>query len=456
MGIPFDKITHAHHAGTTSANTDTAAANKEIVLSSFKEAYRNAIGNMVSAGAAVYTETIDPRDGIVFPTAVVEADSSNPAQVNICRLTDTLYVVMFLVADTSLEVAAVSIDGTTPTVGTAVHVNTDAAADTDSANICAIGTAGTHFCCVYRDEEGDDYLCARIGSVSGTTITMGTEKELTAAATTENAATPYGICEPRAGVLGFAYADGDDDLATIAATYSGTTIATPGSVVEFDAAAPDQISCCKMEEGYMFVAYADGGDSNKFHARVASVSAAAAIGTPGTEKTVVDLAATYINAKNVEQNKVIVAYEDNANDPEAVVCTTAAGGTTITAGTAKNFLAGTVTDVGVDMIDNTQGIIKWDNGTNGDCVRFSISGTTITADAKLDTFVETSSTGGGAGGISCSTTGKCVIAYEDADNDTGVLVGQYYENRVVDIRSATASINYEFDVIPVFEYEASN
>ena len=87
----------------------------------------------------------------------------------------------------------------------------------------------------------------------------------------------------------------------------------------------------------------------------------------------------------------------------------------------------------------------------GECVRFSISTVTITADAKLDTFVETAANGGMDGGLACAPNGTCVIGYDDADDDLGCVVGSYLENRVIDIRSATASITAEFDLEPVFD-----
>jgi len=450
----FDGIEHEYFSTTTSAVATGPASDKPVISKAYASAYRNKIANLEGTAATVYLETLAPRDGVNFPVAVVEANTTNPATCKVCRLTDTLFVGMEHVADLDLEVFLITVTGNTPSISTAVSVN---AADTDSANIISIGTAGTHFACVYRDNGGDDYPCVRIGSVATGAIVMGTEKEMTATAGTENAGEPYGICEPRAGVLAIAWADDADDLAVIAATYSGTTVATPGTLVEFDAAAPNAISCCKMEEGYIFVTWSDAGASH--NARVASVSAAAAIGTPGTEKVVVAAAHTSIDAKFSEQNKVVIGYVDANSDAAVIACTTAAAGTTITAGTGVVIEAGTMTDLGIDMIDNTQGMLKYDNGTSGRVSRFSVaagSTTTVTADAKIDNFVETAAAGGGAGGIACTPTGKCVIVYEDADNDVGVKVGQYYENRIIDIRSATASIVATFDVMPVYQLEATN
>jgi len=449
-GLGFSKVIKSRFSTTTCATANAPAKAKELI----PEGYTGATSNIIAHlnGENVYLESADPeRDGLNFPTAVVEIAATNPDFGKVVRLTDTLYVALSNVVDSALNSWAITIDGTTPTASELAEVN---AGDNDSADLCRL--SDTTFAVAYRDNEGDDYLAARIGTVTITagvaTIAYGTEKELTAAAITED---ELSICEPRSGVLFVSYADGDDDVAGIAATYSGTTIADPGTVVEFDTAAPTDMSCCKMEEGIVFVVWTDVGGST--YARCATVSAAAAIGTPGTEKAINAGISTYINARFVEKDKVIVGYEDDANDPTAIICTIAAGVvTTISIGTAVAFLTGTVTDVGIDMIDNTQGIISWDDGTYGQAIRFSVSGTTITADAVIDNYVETAATGGGKGGIACATNGKCVRVYEDADNDLAVLVGQYYEDRIIDVRATGASATATFTVLPIYEYETIN
>lgn len=458
MPIQKQSTEYHHYTGYTTSSTvaNETTPIKPVIddLSYRNVANRRSIENL--NGEGVYLESADPeRDGINFPTAVTQISETTAQEAKIVWLTDTLYVVAVLIANTSLGVYAVSISGTTPTVGSIAAVN---AVDTDSIDLCRLSSS--KFAIAYRDEGGDNYLCARIGTVSGTTITMGTEKELTAAAITED---ELSICEPRSGVLFVAYADGDDDLATIAATYSGTTIATPGSVVEFDAAAPNWITACKEREGYVIVYYADGGDSNKVHARCASVSAAAAIGNPGTEDTVIDATGTFLKAVYSEPHKTVLGYIDANADPTIVACTTTgATGTTITAGTAVVLAAATATDFGFDLIDNTQGIAAWCDDAHGSdvgyAIRFSVasgSTTTITADAVVDKFVDASAKGGTYRklDVACGTNEKCVVIYNYTGDDEGCVVGQYYENGIIDIRSTTTSAAYTFDLVPVWQLE---
>lgn len=455
MGIPFGNINHTHFSTTTSSTANETVPAKEVIPDTYKSAYAREVWAL--NGEGVYLESADPeRDGVNFPTSVTELHATDPQESRVVMLTDTLGVAAHLAAGDDLEVAAFTINGTTPSAGTMTDVNTD---DTDSIALCRI--SDSVFATAYRDEGGSDYLCVRVGSVSGTTVTMLDELEITATAITEDELDI--TYEPTSGCLVVAYADGDDDLATIAIPYDSTDetdgLGTPGSVVEFDAAAPSDISVCPMQAGYFIAVYVDSGDSNKVHGRVASVSSAGAIGTPGTEKTIIDAAGTMLRARYAEPNAIVLGYIDASSDPAIVKCTTStATGTTITAGTAVVLAAATATDFSMDLIDNTQGIAVWcDDAHSNDvgyAMRFSVasgSTTTITADATVDKFVDTSCKEGTLKVMdaACTKGGKVAVVYEDADSDLGLLVGQYYENAIIDIRSTAASATATFNVSPV-------
>jgi len=288
---------------------------------------------------------------------------------------------------------------------------------------------------------------------------MGTEKVLVATAATEDEAA---ICYiPESACVVCAWADDQDDLATIAVPLTGTTFGTAGSIVEFDAAAPDWLTACSIGGGKVMVAYADGGDSNKVHARAATVSSAGAIGTPGTEKTVINASGTFLKLVYAEKDAAVLGYIDASSDPAVVKCTIST--TTITAGTAVVIGAATATDFSIDLIDNTQGVVVWCDDAHGSdvgyCIRFSVaagSTTTITADAVIDKFVDASAKGGTLRimDCACSTGGSAVITYNDAESDLACIVGSYVENRVIDIRSTAASASYTADVFPVFNLDA--
>lgn len=455
-GIPLHALDMHEYTGTLSTTANETEPSKIVVTPRYKGAYNL---DVRLQGEGTYLEGgVELRDGLNFPTAVTELHATAPQEARVVRLTDDLYVAAHLKTNDDLEVSAISVTGTTPTAGAMTDVNTD---DTDSIALCRI--SDTVFAAAYRDEGGDDYLCVRVGSVSGTTVTMLDELAITATAITEDELDI--TYEPTSGCLVVAYADSDDDLATIAIPYDSTDttdgLGTPGSVVEFDAAAPSDVSICPISAGYFFVAYVDSGDSNKVHGRVASVSAAGAIGTPGTEKTIINAAGTMLRARYAENNAVVLGYIDASGDPAIVKCTTSgATGTTITAGTAVVLAAATATDFSMSLIDNTQGVAVWCDDAHGNdvgyAIRFSVaagSTTTITADSTVDKFVDTSAKAGTLKimDVACATTGKCVVIYNDADSDLACLVGQYYENQIVDVRSNAASAVFVARIFPLYK-----
>ncbi len=459
-GRAFGEVEHEYYTGTTSVITDGPAAIKNVLPRRYTGAPRVYIPAPSGTGALVYNNNgYSPRDGLNFPTAVKEVDGGDPASTQIVRLTDKKHVILSNETDQKLEATVATLNGTvwTLTQSTAgTHETTINNANTDSWKAIPIGTAGTHFAVIYRDTGGDSYVYGKICSVdSANAITQGDEKALDSTnAGIEVANVQYGIAEPRPGVLFFTFHDSDTHLTAVAAPYSGVTIGTLGTQNKPDGTnAPAQIACCPTGTNKVFVAFGNGGDSDFLHGRVATVSATGTIGTWGTEKDLIstgDAAANYVSCENVTADKVIIFGENNSsNDPFAIVATMT-GTTTITVGTYKTFLAGSVTDVGGAMRDPVRGFIKWDNGTNGQVVSFSISTVTITADATIDNFTETAAAGGMAGGMVYTGNNKFAITYEDADNDHAIKAGTYFENRIIDVRSATASIAYEGIIIPNF------
>lgn len=454
MGIPFDKISGIKYwTGTTSATANETVPAKNVLGKDDLGAYQLKVDLM---GEGVYLEgAAAGRDGINFPTAITEVlDATTVAESRTVRLTDTLYVIGLLVANTSFTAYAVTIDGTTITVGTAVHINGDTAIDTDSVGMCRI--SDTVFGAAYRDTGGAAYIKARCGTVTGTTIVMGTEGSVYDIASTEDELDVAYIN----GCLVVAFANNVDALGVVAVpTTVAGVIGTAGSIVIFEDTAPSMTAVCEMANGYVFVAYADGTDG-LLDARVASVSAAGAIGTPGTVNAIAAIAPMMTKCVKVQENKVILGYIEatTSNDPYIVACTTAVGGTTITAGTPVAMGAALATDFSFDLIDNTQGVAVWCDDAHGSdlgyAIRFSIAAgttTTITADAAVDKFTEALAKVGilKAMDCACGTDGKVVIGYSGVAGDLFAVAGSYFENRIVDVRSTAVSASYKMYTTPI-------
>jgi len=453
-GIPYQKIEHMYFTGTTCATANTPAAVKKIIPDEYKGAYRNKIANL--NGQGVYLYGADPeRDGVNFPVAITAGPAVQATYLASAKLTNTLTVYAY--ADNADgedgKCFAVVTSGNTPTVSSAYEFE-----DGGVTDVAITRLSDTTFAVAYYDVGDSSYLKAVIGTVTvvgqTSSIAYGTIKSTAVIGT---ATKGIGICQPRSGIVFIAFqVTSGTDGSTICIPFTGTTFSTQTSEVEFDQTAPDYISCCSYDTGYAVIVYRDTGDSNKIHAWGASVSAAGVVSF-GTEKTLVDAAGTVLKVTSPETMNIVVSYID-ASDDAALIATTvneaspvvvATGGSVITP-----FGAGTHTGVSHSFIDNTQGIVIADDGTYLKAIRFSKAAKVLTADAVIDTAIEGRYATLTA--CECSTTGNVVIVGRDASNVFEVVVGSYFENRIIDVRSSSTSATYTFDVVPVFEKELSN
>ncbi len=447
-GIPLDALNYAKYTGTTCATADTTSARKIVLPGAYSGAYDVKVD---VNGNAVYLYSADyARDGINFPVAITAGPAVQATYLAGCRLTDSLSVYAY--ADNADgedgKCFAVSKSGNTATVGTASEF--EAGGATDIA-ICRL--TDSTFAVAYYDVANSSNLSIVIGSVSGTTITYGDVKDTAVVGT---ATKGIGICQPRDGLIFVAFqVTSGADGSTMCFPYTTTVVGTQTSEVEFDQTAPDYISCCSYDTGYVVVVYRDTGDSNKVHAWAASVSAAGVVAF-GTEKTLVDAAGTLLQVSSPEVLNIVVSYVDASSDA-ALIATTineaspavvASGGSVITP-----FGAGTHTSVRHSMIDNTQGIIIGDDGTYLKAMRFSKAAKVLTADAVVDTAVE-----GRYASLAecvCDTAGNVIVVGRDSGNVFQVLVGSYFENRIVDIRSEDASATYQAWLFPQYKAQAA-
>jgi len=452
MPINISKIEHRRFTGTTSATANGNGAVKPVIPKDYTGAVRNKVYGLNGIGTYVYGDDVE-RDGVNFPVAGVAGPAVNPAYLKGCRLTDNLFVYAY---DDGADgndgkCFAVSTSGDTPTVGSASEFE-----DGGCTDVAITRLSDSTFAVAYID-SGDTYLKAVIGTVSGTTITYGDIKSTDIAATATMAAAGVDICEPRPGLLFIAFqvASGTDG-STVCIPYTETDVlGTVTGQVEFDQAAPTNISCCSYYPGYAVVVYTDAGDSNKVHAWACTVSASGVVAF-GTEKTLVDAAGTLCQVSSPEPLNIVVSYLDASSDAALIATTISAASTPVVAtggSVITPFGAGTHTGVRHSMIDNTQGIIVGDDGTYMKAIRFSKAAKVLTADAVIDTAVEARC----ATEIEavCNRVGDVCIAYTNASDVIYVVVGSYLENRVIDIRSSSASTAYSFDLVPVFGSEPS-
>jgi hypothetical protein len=188
---------------------------------------------------------------------------------------------------------------------------------------------------IFRDNGNSEYGTAIVGTVSGTSISFGTKAVYNSASAY---ATASDICfDSTQNKLLICYRDvGNNHYGTaIVGTISGTSISF-GTEVVFDSTQVEMIGCVHdPSTGKNVVANKEGSGNNGV-ARVATISGTSV--SFGSQATFNSTSTYYINAVyDSNSNKVVLCYENNGggNLGQAKVCTIS--GTSISFGTAATF-----------------------------------------------------------------------------------------------------------------------
>ena len=264
------------------------------------------------------------------------------------------------------------------------------------------------FIVAYRDNADSSHNTAKIGTVSGTTVTFGAETEFG----TSGQYISVAALSPTAFVV--AYRDDADSYHGTAkiGTVSGTTI-TFGIEAEFVSTSyANHISAIALDSSKFVVGYRDGSDSNNGTAKIGTVSGTTIAFGAETEFYGAG-AAAYVSIANFDASKFVVTYLTGTDDGEARIGTV--DGTTITFGTKAEFLGvEAARDIFIVVLSATKFIVTYRDGSDLDHGTANI-GTVADTDITFDGGEEFLSTGA-ANYISAATldTNKLVVAYQDA------------------------------------------
>ena len=249
----------------------------------------------------------------------------------------------------------------------------------EASQISITAINNTHFIVTYCDEGNGDYGTARVGSVSGTTITCGAEYVFNAAGTYS---TSVGMLNDTHFVV--AYQDiGNSQYGTaIIGVVSGTTISSWGSEYVFNSARTDT-KLAVLNDTHFVVTYQDFGNLNYGTGIVGNVSGTTI--TYGSE-SVFNAATTYYSIVTaLDSTHFAVAYRDLGSSSYGTAIIGATSGTTITSYGAENVFntAGTYY-IGIATLDDTNFVVSYQDGGNsyGTATVGTVSGTTITYESE--------------------------------------------------------------------------
>ena len=344
-------------------------------------------------------------------TPVAFGSVGTPDYVNVVYDTNTNKVVVFWMdyGNSQYGTAAVgTVSGTALSWGTAVVFNsaeTTFIAATFDSDANKTVTA-------YKDGGASNYGKAIVGTVSGTSISFGTEADFNAASTT-NIGIGFDSTANKA-VIAFRD-DGNSDYGTaVVGTVSGTGISF-GSEAVFQT---NQTSSHNLahdpDENKMVLVYSHGGNSSYGTSNVCTITGTSiAFGTDAIFKTASTSSPTV--AYDTTANKVVVPYSISGAG-KGVVGTVS--GTGITFGTEAEFNAGGSSNIAcaydptgdVTVVSYTEAVTTFD----GFAVAGTVSGTSISFGPALNFTGDVTYSSSGQNTIYDPDANKFVSAYRGA------------------------------------------
>lgn len=297
-----------------------------------------------------------------------------------------------------------TLSGTTVSAGTEVAFNE---AITDNISVSAMDS--THAIVTYRDQGNSDYGTACCLSLSGTTITAGTEVAFNEAGTTFTSVTKM---DSTHAIV--AYRDGGNSNygSSCCLSLSGTTI-TAGTGVAFNEGRTEHVAITSVDSTHAIVAYQDY--ANSYYGTACCLSLSGTTITAGTEVVFEESTIDVVSISAMDSTHAIVIYRDFGNSYYGTACCLSLSGTTITAGTAIVFNSGSSEGSSITTTDSTHAIVTYEDGGNssyGTTCYLSLDGTTIT------TSVETVFNSGNSNytSVAAIDSKHAIVTYRDSSN----------------------------------------
>ena len=270
----------------------------------------------------------------------------------------------------------------------------------------------------YRDNGNSDYGTVAVGTVSGTSISFGSQVVFNPAITYDNSA----AFDSNANKVVVAYRDGGNSNygTAIVGTVSGTSISF-GSESVFNAVYSEHIAATfDSSSNKIVIVYQDSGNSDYGTAIVGTVSGTSiSFGSPVVFQSANSKEMSVVFDSN--SNKIIVAYKNDANSQYGTAVVGTVSGTSISFGSPVVFQTSESQYISAAFdSDTNKVVIAFRASDQGTAIVGTVSGTSISfgspavfEDANSNTFSAAYD----------SNAKRVVIAYSDfANSGFGTLV----------------------------------
>ena len=381
-------------------------------------------GTVEAIAETATAESIPAGSAVVFNTG-----STAEIKVAFDPNTANKFVVAYKDSSSSSYGQAIvgTVSGTSVSFGTEVVFNSGT---TDYTSIAFDPNTANKFVVTYKDNGNSNYGTAIVGTVSGTSVSFGTAVVFNSG-TTNYTSISFDPNTSGKFVVTYSDAGGVDNYGTaIVGTVSGTTI-TFGSESVFKAASTKWISASfdPNTAGKFVVAYQDSADSEHGKALVGTMSGTSL--SYGSEATFYSGACDLISAAFDPNTagKLVVVYSDDGNSRNGTATVGTVSSTSVSFGTAVIFNAGTTMEIsmGFDLSNSGKFAVTfndWSNSQWGTAIVGTLSGTSTSYGTKA--AFTSSVAGSNSISFDPNTSGKFVVTYRDNGNSSygTAIVGQ--------------------------------
>jgi len=315
-----------------------------------------------------------------------------------------------VVINTDGTVSVITQTPINPSAGTPVVFNAD-----NSTPRIVYDSTNNKVVVVYTDDGNSGHGTAIVGTVSGTSISFGSEVVFNAGNTGNIGAAFVG-----SGKVVVSYRDsGNNQYGTaVIGTVSGTSISFGSEVVFESAAAYYPSPAYDSVNDKVVISYVDTGNSSYGKAIVGTVSGTSI--SFGSEVTFNSASTSYTSSTyDSNSGKIVIFYEDAANSNQGTAIVGTVSGTSISFGSEVVFETGNISRLS-STFDSTNNklIVVYsdsDDSDKGKAVVGTVSGTSI----SFGTPVVFNNAGTGFPGIAFdSIEKKVVIVYQDSGNSS--------------------------------------
>ena len=283
--------------------------------------------------------------------------------------------------------------------------------DPNIANKLAIG---------YRNSSSGWYGTIRVCTVSGTTVSLGSETVMVSSSTYNTSIT---FDAYNAGKFVFTWADASDTK------YGKSRVCQMGGTVTTNNLTATNFagtSTAAFTNGQTATIVPQGGVASSI-ANVVSLLAS------GSEAVFESGNTEWTSVAMLTSTKAIVTYSDITNSGYGTACILDVSGSSITAGTPAVFESAATYYTSVTMLTSTKAIVTYNDGGNGGygtSVILDVSGSSITA----GTPVVFESANIGLQSVAALSSTKAIVAYSDVAN------ASYGTSCILDVSGSTITV----------------